>query len=312
MLQRLSRAIASNLRSSQASFSEGNISRRYSLTASVSQATAYSSSILALHSTPHLQRKTTRTPSQTPVIKQFRREAIYHEIADYFAKYGGKEYQMGGENITQQDHALQGAFIAMHVGAPPYFVVAQMLHDIGYLFAQLDPNASLKGINTRHEFAGEQFMRDRGFPKEVVDLTRMHVDAKRYLVATDPHYYEQLSEESKRTLLLQGGTMNAADCRQFEAKGDFQGAIILRKIEEGAKFIGLETPGLDAFKTMIITVLSGEPDTYRSKNTDWQKRATELHQLMTKNPGQFEQEIRSLNHPRLLSAYHCNQPQQQR
>ena len=37
---------------------------------------------------------------------------------------------------------------------------------------------------------GEEYLKGLGFPEEVTSFVRNHVEAKRYLVATDPDYYE--------------------------------------------------------------------------------------------------------------------------
>ncbi len=48
------------------------------------------------------------------------------------------------------------------------------------------------------------------------DCVRYHVDAKRYLCATRPSYFERLSDASKHSLNLQGGPMNDEEIRKFE------------------------------------------------------------------------------------------------
>ena len=46
---------------------------------------------------------------------------------------------------------------------------------------------------------GEQFLQDLGFPQEVTQFVRGHVQAKRYLVFINKDYHDQLSEASKGT-----------------------------------------------------------------------------------------------------------------
>ncbi|MPC44606.1 uncharacterized protein E2C01_038284 [Portunus trituberculatus] len=41
-----------------------------------------------------------------------------------------------------------------------------------------------------HEVVGEEYLKGLGFPEEITNFVRNHVEAKRYLVATDPKYYE--------------------------------------------------------------------------------------------------------------------------
>ena len=47
---------------------------------------------------------------------------------------------------------------------------------------------------------------------------RLHVPAKRYLLATDAEYFAKLSPASVITLKLQGGPMAAHEVAQFETE----------------------------------------------------------------------------------------------
>ena len=49
---------------------------------------------------------------------------------------------------------------------------------------------------------GEEFLQDLGFPPEVTQFVRGHVQAKRYLVFKNKDYHDQLSEASKGNLRL--------------------------------------------------------------------------------------------------------------
>jgi predicted HD phosphohydrolase len=52
----------------------------------------------------------------------------------------------------------------------------------------------------------------------VVEAIRLHVDAKRALCALEPDYYAALSEDSKRSLALQGGVFSPDEAQAFLAK----------------------------------------------------------------------------------------------
>jgi hypothetical protein len=52
----------------------------------------------------------------------------------------------------------------------------------------------------------------------VIEPIRLHVDAKRALCALEPAYHDALSEDSKRSLQLQGGIFTAEQMQAFMAK----------------------------------------------------------------------------------------------
>jgi predicted HD phosphohydrolase len=75
----------------------------------------------------------------------------------------------------------------------------------------------------------------------------MHVDAKRYLCAVDPEYHASLSEPSRQSLLLQGGPLDLQQLERFEQQRFFEQAVRLRRWDDGAKVVDLETPPLAHF-----------------------------------------------------------------
>lgn len=140
----------------------------------------------------------------------------------------------GGEAVTQTEHALQCAMLAESEGASAKLVAAALLHDIGHL---LDPEfeAALdRDEDLFHEELGEKFL-ERWFDEEVTQPVKLHVDAKRYLCATDPEYFSQLSPSSVHTLELQGGPMNREEVTDFEQNRYFREAIRLRIWDDLAK-----------------------------------------------------------------------------
>lgn len=72
-----------------------------------------------------------------------------------------------------------------------------------------------------------------------------HVQAKRYLVSTDPDYYGGLSEASKITLEKQGSLLSPEEQRAFEQNPLFEQHLALRRIDERAKVEGMPVQGLD-------------------------------------------------------------------
>jgi predicted HD phosphohydrolase len=85
------------------------------------------------------------------------------------------------------------------------------------------------------------------FSPAVLEPIRLHVDAKRYLCATDAGYWSRLSEDSKRSLELQGGVFSSADAAQFITRPYAADAVSLRQWDDQAKVEGMATPDLQYF-----------------------------------------------------------------
>jgi predicted HD phosphohydrolase len=80
---------------------------------------------------------------------------------------------------------------------------------------------------------------------------RLHVPAKRYLCATDPRYFAQLSPASVHTLQLQGGPMSADEVARFELEPWYREAVRVRRWDDQGKVAGLRTPTLEAFVPLL-------------------------------------------------------------
>jgi predicted HD phosphohydrolase len=78
----------------------------------------------------------------------------------------------------------------------------------------------------------------------VIEAIRLHVDAKRALCALEPEYYEALSEDSKRSLTLQGGIFAREEMAAFLAKPHAGDAMRVRRWDDAAKCPGAVTPSL--------------------------------------------------------------------
>ncbi|HEX7605106.1 MAG TPA: HD domain-containing protein, partial [Usitatibacter sp.] len=124
------------------------------------------------------------------------------DIEKVFRDHGHIAYS--GEGVTQLEHALQAAQLAEQAGAADALVAASLLHDLGHLLNQQGDTPTARGIDDQHQYVAIPFIRAL-FPPAIVEAIRLHVDAKRALCALDPDYYEALSEDSKRSLTLQGG-----------------------------------------------------------------------------------------------------------
>jgi predicted HD phosphohydrolase len=85
-------------------------------------------------------------------------------------------------------------------------------------------------------------------------LAEQHVPAKRFLVATEQSYRDQLSAVSQRTLLAQGGAMTEAEITDFRHNPDWRQAVALRLIDDRGKTPGLAVPDIDSYRVELALV----------------------------------------------------------
>jgi phosphonate degradation associated HDIG domain protein len=163
------------------------------------------------------------------------------DIQALFAQRGGEQYT--GEPVTQLEHALQTAWRAERDEADDELVTAALLHDLGHLLHDLGATPTLQGVDDIHQFRALPFLRGL-FGEGVLAAIRLHVDAKRYLCATRAGYFAALSDDSKRSLALQGGIFNEAQAQAFIAQPGAPQAVRLRVWDDLAKTAGLATPAL--------------------------------------------------------------------
>ncbi len=167
---------------------------------------------------------------------------IIEQILEAFRKYGDQLYD-GGEQVTQQQHALQTARAAEKDGASDTLIAAAILHDYGHLVHDLPQEIVAQGIDDRHEELVAALL-DPYFVPAVTEPARLHVPAKRYLCAVEPSYFNKLSPVSVRSLELQGGPLTEAEVKAFEALPHFADAVRLRRYDEMGKDPDAVTPDL--------------------------------------------------------------------
>jgi phosphonate degradation associated HDIG domain protein len=153
-------------------------------------------------------------------------------ILELFARKGAIAYE--GEGISQIEHAWQCGQLARVAGASQALQLASWLHDLGHLLSDLSGSPTVYGIDDRHEHTAA-CMLDTIWGPDVAEPVRLHVAAKRYLVATYPEYRERLSPDSVRSLELQGGPMNLKECVHFQASPYALDAQQLRSWDEAGK-----------------------------------------------------------------------------
>jgi len=168
-------------------------------------------------------------------------------LFEILARAGAEQY--GNERVTQLDHALQSARLAERAGSSPALVTAALLHDVGHLIHDLGDDAAVRGIDDRHEVSGAAFLA-RWFGPEVSEPIRLHVDAKRWLCHAEQAYFDHLSPGSVRSLALQGGPFDDEGAARFLAEPFARDAIQVRRWDDDAKVLGLETPSLAHFRAL--------------------------------------------------------------
>jgi phosphonate degradation associated HDIG domain protein len=173
---------------------------------------------------------------------------VTDEIIRIFGERGAAAYF--GESVSMTEHALQAAACARAEGAPPALIVAALLHDIGHLIEEVPADIADWTVDACHEKVGSRWLAQR-FAPQVSEPVRLHVPAKRYLCATDDHYFAKLSAASVITLKLQGGPMSAYEVAQFETELFHADAVRVRRWDDEGKSAGRATPGIDDYRGMI-------------------------------------------------------------
>jgi [1-hydroxy-2-(trimethylamino)ethyl]phosphonate dioxygenase len=129
-------------------------------------------------------------------------------------------------------------------------IVAALLHDIGHLVHGMGEDIAGRGLDARHEDAGEAWLA-RHFPPEVTEPVKLHVAAKRYLCRIDRAYLSQLSPASLHSLALQGGAFTEEEAREFEEHPYHREASRLRRWDDRAKTPGLVVPDLEHYRPVL-------------------------------------------------------------
>ncbi len=163
--------------------------------------------------------------------------ALYHHR-------GGEQYT--GEPVTHLEHVLQTALQAEEENAGDNLVTAALLHDLGHLLHDLGETPTAKGVDDEHQNRVVPYLKGL-FPDSVIAAIQKHVSAKRYLCFSRPDYYAALSEDSKRSLALQGGVFDEAQSIAFLEEPGAADAVRVRIWDDMAKKPDFATPDLDHF-----------------------------------------------------------------
>ena len=161
----------------------------------------------------------------------------------------------GQEAVSQLEHALQCAQLAEKANETPETIVAALLHDLGHILIKENPDAFTDEVNPPikddlHQFVALPFLRGV-FTDAVLEPIKLHVEAKRYLCAVDPRYWNSLSPASKHSLELQGGIFDENQVKAFEDLPYASQATRLRRYDDLAKVAGLPTPPLSHYEELM-------------------------------------------------------------
>ena len=173
---------------------------------------------------------------------------VLEEILQLYGDRGDGAYF--GESVSMTEHGLQAAHFARAAGAPSSLIVAALLHDVGHLVEDVPDDLADWTTDAAHERIGADWLARR-FPPAVSEPVRLHVPAKRYLLATDPAYLANLSPASVITLKLQGGPMSPEEAARFETERFNREAVLVRRCDDRGKVAGLKTAGLADYRAMI-------------------------------------------------------------
>ena len=143
-------------------------------------------------------------------------------------------------------HALQcGAALRASHPADAELAVAGLVHDVADIaFPDDHGDHARRGADLVEPLLGARVAR----------LVAAHVDAKRYLVATDAEYRTRLSPRSVETLHLQGDALDASAIAALAADPDLDAILALRRADESAKDPTARPPTLDHWRLVLEEV----------------------------------------------------------
>ncbi|HUE05859.1 MAG TPA: inositol oxygenase family protein [Acidimicrobiales bacterium] len=151
-----------------------------------------------------------------------------------------------GQPVTQLEHALQtAALLRREVPDDLELAVAGLVHDLGQLLAG--------GRDESHAADGAAAVR-MALGERVAGIVALHVEAKRYLVATDDNYKAELAGDSVVSLGRQGGVLTSGEVAAFLARPRASDAVTLRRADDRGKVEGLGVDGLDHWVPLLRAV----------------------------------------------------------
>jgi predicted HD phosphohydrolase len=148
--------------------------------------------------------------------------------------------------VSQLDHARQTAALLAHLyPGDDELAVAGLVHDIGHLLPG--------GTDEAHAADAARAVR-RTLGERVAGTVGLHVEAKRYLVATESGYGGVLTTDSVRSLERQGGEFSRDEASTFLAAPFARDAVTLRRADDSGKVEGLVVGDLSSWAPRLHEV----------------------------------------------------------
>ncbi len=173
---------------------------------------------------------------------------------------GGAARPLGpDQQVTQLEHALQtAAILRQDRPGDVELAVAGLVHDIGQLLPE--------GRDETHAVDGARAVR-AALGERVAGIVALHVEAKRYLVATEATYKEALAGDSVVSLGRQGGAFSSEQTLAFQARPWASDAITLRRADDRGKIEGLGVDGVDEW-VLLLGQIAEEGGSVRRPSRD--------------------------------------------
>jgi predicted HD phosphohydrolase len=182
-------------------------------------------------------------------------DTMADRLLEAFAGSAARLY--GGEPVTELAHSLQCAELARDAGADEELQLACLLHDVGrfavdprLIFDKKDRATGASLDAKGHHDVGADLIAPY-VPERVAWLVRMHADAKRYLCAVEPAYWDTLTPGSRYTLTLQGGVMTPEAVSALTRHPRLADAVRLRRWDDLAKVLDKPTRPLGAWAPLL-------------------------------------------------------------
>ena len=173
-------------------------------------------------------------------------DAFLDHLTELFAPRDGR-LEVDGR-LSNAAHMLQTAAAAEVAGADACLIAASLLHDVGHWLR--GESIDTRAVDERHESVGAAWL-EAFFDADVTRPIALHVAAKRYLCASEPDYFANLSPGSVASLALQGGPMSDVEVEAFEADPAHGHAVALRRWDEYGKISGLRVPGFEHYRPLL-------------------------------------------------------------
>ena len=213
---------------------------------------------------------------------------VFDEFTELYQKYGQEKYMIQ-EEITQENHVLQAAYLAKLAGAPEDVTIGLLFHDIGQL-AKKENLGKLEILHPHHAEFGAVWLEERGFPEYICDWVKNHALAKIVLCMLNPSYFDYLSTASKISYVYQDEKYKKQRYQyrlnaflDHPRRDDFLAA---RKVDDLSKIVNFIPPPFEEYREMTMRVWErkGQPAT----NPKWRETIDQMHRDMVLDRSVFE------------------------